>query len=123
MARLELVIDDELKWLSLLGKVGWSAHYAFIERCCVKQNGVTTILPLIREKVHTLETQFHCMKIISKTIDFLNPGQTPIDVCDQPVYALTKQIQWKFPGQFNELSYFSLFVGITCREIFTFVAW
>ena len=68
MAPLEIAIDDELKWLSLLGKVGWSAHHALIERCCVKQNDVTTILPLIREKVDTLEIQFHCMKIISKTI-------------------------------------------------------
>ena len=45
---------------------------------------LNAILPLINKPVHTLETQVHCMQIIKNTVDFLNPGQTAIDVCDQP---------------------------------------
>ena len=45
---------------------------------------MTSVLPLIREKVHTLETQYHCMNIIDKTFSIVNPNQTPIDVSDQP---------------------------------------
>ena len=45
---------------------------------------MNSILPLIREKVHTLETQYHCMNIIDKTFSIVNPNQTPIDVSDQP---------------------------------------
>ena len=52
------------------------------------------------------------MDIISKTINVINPGQTPVDVCDQPVYALTKQIPWIFPARFGNTSYFSLFGGL-----------
>ena len=50
------------------------------------------------------------MNIVTKTIKTINPAQTPVDVCDQPVYALTKQ--WRFPARFGNNSYFSLFVEL-----------
>ena len=64
-------------------------------------NGINLILPLIPKPVHTLKTQYHCMDIAKKTIAFLNPNQTPVDVCDQPVYALTKEIQFRKPELFG----------------------
>ena len=80
--------------------------------------GVDTILPLIREKVHMLATQYHCMNIISKTISAINPNQTPVDTCDQPVYALTKQIQWCYPELFSTSKYFSLFGGLHKKRLY-----
>ena len=74
--------------------------------------GINVILPLIPKTVHTLETQFHCMNITKSTIAYLNPLQTPIDVCDQPVYALTKQIQFQKPDLFGGSQYFSLLGGL-----------
>ena len=44
--------------------------------------GLNAVIP---KKVHTLATQYHCMKILKRTVNFLNPGQTPIDTCDQSV--------------------------------------
>ena len=41
-----------------------------------------------------IDTQYHCMNIIKNTIEKLNPSQTPVDICDQPVYALTEELQW-----------------------------
>ena len=32
----------------------------------------------------------------------LNPTQTPIDVSDQPVYALTKELQYHYPYLFQK---------------------
>ena len=93
---LRIAIEEEFIWLSQLGIIGWSVQHASMHRSLVKQVDITTILPLIREKVHTLYN--HCMDVISKTIKVINPGQTPVDVCDQPVCAFTKQIQWKFPA-------------------------
>ena len=69
-----------------------------------------TILPLIREKVNSLNCQYHCMNIIMDTIGEINPSQTSVDVCDQPIYALTKQLQWRFPRNFRK--YFCLFGGL-----------
>ena len=65
-------------------------------------------MPLINEKVATLKSQFHCMNIIKGTIKSINPHQIPIDVSDQPVYALTKAIQWRYPSCFSLESYVPL---------------
>ena len=32
-----------------------------------------------------------------QTIEYLNPSQIAVDVCDQPVYALTKEVQYRNP--------------------------
>ena len=39
--------------------------------------------------------------------DILNPGQTPVDVSDQPVYALIKELQFCYPDKFSK--YFAIF--------------
>ena len=40
------------------------------------------------------------MNLNIKAITALNPGQTPVDVCDCPVYAL-KKAQFRFPEHFS----------------------
>ena len=42
-----------------------------------------------------------------KWTETLNPGQTLVDISDQPVYALTKELQLCFPKTFS--NYFPLF--------------
>ena len=39
------------------------------------------------------------MMVIAKAIEFLNPGQTPMITFDQPLYAISKQLQWNFTNQ------------------------
>ena len=65
------------------------------------------ILPILRDKEHTLNTQAHIMKQNIKWTETLNPGQTPVDVNDQTVYALTKILQYLVPDEFA--NYFALF--------------
>ena len=65
-------------------------------------------MPLINKKVATLKAQFHCMNIIKDTINFINPTQVPIDVSDQPVYALSKEIQLRYPSMFGPDKYVCL---------------
>ena len=62
---------------------------------------------MLRDKVHTLNTQAHIMKQNIKWTEVLNPGQTPVDLSDQPVYALTKSLQFMYPDEFS--NYFALF--------------
>ena len=45
--------------------------------------GINAVLPIIPKPVHTLATQYHCMEIIKRTVSYLNPGQTLVDVCDR----------------------------------------
>ena len=35
------------------------------------------------------------------SIKVLNPDQTPLDVSDQPVYALSKELQFRYPDIFG----------------------
>ena len=115
-----LARKDEFLWLdtvhnnfqSELAINSWSKHHANEGRTKPGMKGIHAILPLIPKPVHTLESQYHCMDIISRTIEYLNPGQTVVDVCDQPVYALTKELQFKKPDVFGADKYFSLLGGL-----------
>ena len=51
-------------------------------------------MPLLRDEAHSVATIKHVMAKIKETVDFLNPGQVPVITADQPIYAVTKQIQW-----------------------------
>ena len=48
----------------------------------------------------------HCMGVIRKLIQHLNPTQIPVITGDQPVHALMNQIQWQFPKEFGEKHFF-----------------
>ena len=58
------------------------------------------------------------MSIITDTIKVVNPDQVPIDVCDQPVYALSKEIQYRFNEKFGQGKYFVLFGGLHIEKSF-----
>ena len=36
--------------------------------------------------------------------------------CDQPVYALTKEIQWRYPNNFSDNQYFAIFGGLHIEQ-------
>jgi hypothetical protein len=45
----------------------------------------------------------HGMDIVKNAVDVLNPGcQVPVIAADQPLYALCRQIQWRWPGCYGE---------------------
>ena len=52
------------------------------------------------------------MHINKKTAEFLNPGQTPVDGCDQPVFVLTWELQHRYKETFGRTKYFCLFGGL-----------
>ena len=67
------------------------------------------LLLLIDAPLHTLDTQYHCMKIVEKTTQLLNPGQIFVNESDQPIYRLLKEFQWRFSNRFGPEKYFCLF--------------
>ena len=40
--------------------------------------------------------------VVNNIVQHLNPGQTPVVTFDQPLFALAKQIQWKWPQDYGE---------------------
>ena len=45
-------------------------------------------------------------------VQHLNPGQTPVLTCDQPLFTLAKQIQWKWPDTYGEDKLVVMFGGL-----------
>ena len=46
--------------------------------------------------------QSHWMMLNMNSIKVLNPGQIPVDISDQPVYALSKELQFRYPDIFGD---------------------
>ena len=44
----------------------------------------------------------HSFCVVKSAVEHLHPGQTPVITFDQPLYALAKQIQWKWPEDYGE---------------------
>ena len=51
----------------------------------------------------------HSMDVIRNAVQHLNPGQTPVVTFDQPLFALAKQIQWKWPQEYGEQKFVVVF--------------
>ena len=54
----------------------------------------------------------HTMDVIRNAVQHLNPGQTPVVTFDQPLFALAKQIQWKWPEEYGEQKFVIVFGGL-----------
>ena len=52
------------------------------------------------------------MDALKKAIKFLNPAQIPVMAVDQPLFALAKMVQWKWPNTHGEDKYVVMFGGL-----------
>ena len=74
--------------------VSWSAYYAEYEADKDLISAISVLLPLISESSKSVAVIRHCIDVIKKSVNALNPGQTPVVGFDQPLFAIAKQIQW-----------------------------
>ena len=113
----DIAVAEEFKWLDkctdILSELdhiyppGLASHHASQKCDILTPSGINTIIALHREKVSTFNMQSHLMHLNFKWPETLNLGQTPLEVSDQPVHALTKELQLRFPEIFS--NYFPLF--------------
>ena len=54
----------------------------------------------------------HSMDVVRKVVQHLNTGQTPVVTFDQPLYAIVKQIQWKWSEMYGEDKFVVVFGGL-----------
>ena len=57
--------------------------------------------------------QSHCMLLMQST-KVLNENQIAVDVSDQPVFALTKELQFRLPNIFSD--YLPFFGGLHIEQ-------
>ena len=61
----------------------------------------STLMPLLDELINLSAMVRHCMNLISKLTNHLHPGQVRIITTDQPVFAIGKQVEWRYPDKFK----------------------
>ena len=90
--------------------VSWAALCASNQLPCDRLPCSTSMLPVFRNKASTSAMIYHAMSLIKASIENLNPGQTPVIMLDQPLYAIAKAIQWNPTTEFSEDNY-CVFLG------------
>ena len=74
----------------------------FAEKSCHKMPRTSsTLLPLLEESINSVTMVRHCINLFVNLTNHLNPGQVTVVTADQPVYALGKQVQWRFPETYK----------------------
>ena len=91
--------------------VTWAAYHASTQ---TEEHppALTALLPLFYEKAATPAMVKHGMDVLRQAITFLNPNQVPVITVDQPLFALAKLVQWKWPVSHGEQTYVVMLGGL-----------
>lgn len=92
-------------------EVSSSVFYAGAEKIS-QSKAICPLLPLFKDDSKSLPMIRHSMQVIKDAVNFINPGQVPVITCDQPLFAVTKLIQWNFPAHYGEDKFVLLFGGL-----------
>ncbi len=90
----------------------WAAYHARHQDPKQPVITPTSLLPLFQESAHTVAMIRHSIDVVRNAVQHLNPGQTPVLTCDQPLFTLAKQIQWKWPDTYGEDQLVVMFGGV-----------
>lgn len=110
---LETALKTDSDWVDLVESslmldslknvnVNWSSFHANLKDKDIIPCTIG-LLPLFQESAHTSSMIFHAMKICQQVTNYLNEGQTAVCACDQPLYALFKELQWMYPELFEKI--------------------
>ena len=92
--------------------ISWSAFNASRRPQLARTISPTTQLPLFRDSAHTVAMIRNSMDVVKNAVEHVNPCQTPVVTLDQPLFALAKQIQWKWPEKYGEDKMILMFGGL-----------
>ena len=82
--------------------IAWAAYHALQQPPMEDSPSICALLPLFYEKAATPAMIKHGMDVQKQAIKYLNPGQIPVTTFDQPLFALAKYVQWKWPATHGE---------------------
>ena len=117
---LNIDLSDEDRWLEHVKDVldnnsqnqiqnvciSWAAFHA--SRTAAVTNippDISCLLPLFQEEAKSIAMILHAMNTVKSSVEFLNPGQTPVITCNQPLYEIAKKIQWQWPETQGEKNF------------------
>ena len=107
------IVEDVSESATVSDRVSWAAYHASQQDSEIPPTITpTALLPLFQESAHTVAMIRHSMNVVMSAVTHLNPGQTPVITFDQPLFALAKQIQWKWPNQYGDDKLVVMFGGL-----------
>lgn len=74
----------------------------------------SAMLPLLKDDINSAAVVMHCLDIVIAATKKLNPNQTPVNTADEPVYAIAKQLQWRYPEKYGEDKLVLMLGNLTC---------
>ena len=92
--------------------VSWAAYHANYQPLGDRIITPTALLPLFHESANSVAMIKHSVDVVRNAVEHLNAGQTPVLAFDRPLFALAKQIQWKWPEKYGEDKYIVMFGGL-----------
>ena len=93
--------------------ISWAAYHSTNEQPRQSSpSAINALLPLFPDEAKSAAMIKHAMDVIKSCIDYLNPGQVPVIAVDQPLYAIAKQIQWKWNNLYGETKFVIMFGGL-----------
>ena len=110
MAPVDVPEEEEFQWprnaKELASKatlekgdfISWAAFHTCCQPTTAYVPVVISLLPMFYENAHSIVMILHAMNVIKAAVNHVNPGQTPVIVLDQPLFALGKLIQWNWPS-------------------------
>ena len=107
--RIPIVEKDKLEKGDI---IAWAAHHSARQDEVTDIPGKSVLLPLFYEKAATMAMVKHGMEVLKEITLKRNPGQTPVIVMDQPLFALGKYAQWKWPENLGESKYVVVLGGL-----------
>ena len=88
------MLDSDL--LNENANISWAAYHASQQLSLPMRNNdvaLTSLLPLFHHQANSVAMIRHSMDVVKAAVNNLNSGQIQIITCDQPLYALAKQIR------------------------------
>ena len=76
-------------------QISWAGYFSQNDSSTLVEPALMAMLPLFQEKAASIPMLKHGFKVIMAAVKKLNDDQIPVIACDQPIYALMKQIQWQ----------------------------
>ena len=93
--------------------ISWAAFHASQTAAVTNiPPDISCLLPLFQEEAKSVAMILHAMNTVKSSVEFLNPGQTPVITCDQPLYAIAKKIQWQWPETQGERNFVVVLGGL-----------
>lgn len=91
--------------------ITWAAYHSQSDQS-TEPPSVTALLPMFNEKAASPAMIKHGMTVVKQSIDFLNHDQIPVIAMDQPLFAIAKMVQWKWPEIYGEDHFVIMFGGL-----------